>query len=89
MDTNPLRWLLLDFGPSTSTSMAPSQEYSAPSEVEKSLSEHTNKDGTLHQSELGPKPKRKHFFSPLDPAYADAVHRDAESVEYSAEEEVL
>ncbi|KAF8902600.1 MFS general substrate transporter [Gymnopilus junonius] len=67
--------------------MASSQESSAPYEAEKSLSEHTNKDGTFHQSELGPKPKRKYFFSPLDPAYADAVHRDAESVEYTAEEE--
>ncbi|KAF9564096.1 MFS general substrate transporter [Agrocybe pediades] len=59
-----------------------------PREVEeKSTSEHSNKEGTLHQSELGPKAHRKHFFSPLDPAYADAVHRDAESVEYTADEE--
>ncbi|KAF8958103.1 MFS general substrate transporter [Flammula alnicola] len=58
-------------------------------EVEKSvdISEHINKEGTAYQSELGPKPKRKHFFSSLDPAYADAVHRDAEDVEFTAEDE--
>lgn len=47
-----------------------------------------NRDGTTHQSQLGPKPKRKHFFSPLDPMYADAVNRDGENVEYTPEEEV-
>ncbi|KAF8153184.1 MFS general substrate transporter [Crassisporium funariophilum] len=58
-------------------------------EVEKNTSgsEHSNKEGTLFQSQLGPKPHRKHFFSPLDPTYADAVHRDAETVEYTIEEE--
>ncbi|KAF9474852.1 MFS general substrate transporter [Pholiota conissans] len=56
-------------------------------EVEKTSSEHTNKDGDAHQAALGPKAKRKHFFSPLDPAYADAVHLDAEAVEYTAEQE--
>ncbi|KAF8956872.1 MFS general substrate transporter [Flammula alnicola] len=57
--------------------------------VEKSvdISGHTNKEGTAYQSELGPKPKRKHFFLSLDPAYADAVRRDAEDVEFTAEEE--
>lgn len=44
-------------------------------------------DGILHQSGLGP-PQRKHFFSPLDPAWAEAVHRDAETVQYTPEEEV-
>ncbi|KAJ7846439.1 hypothetical protein B0H14DRAFT_2772903, partial [Mycena olivaceomarginata] len=29
----------------------------------------------------------KHFFSPLDPAYADAVNRDAETVEFTEAEE--
>lgn len=47
-----------------------------------------NKEGILHQGKLGPKPSRKHFFSSLDPAYAAAVHQDAEEVEYSEEEEV-
>ncbi|KAF8800650.1 MFS general substrate transporter [Phlegmacium glaucopus] len=46
-----------------------------------------HKEGTLHQANLGlAKPKRKHFFSQLDPASADAVHRDAETIEYSIEE---
>ncbi|KAJ7120937.1 major facilitator superfamily domain-containing protein [Mycena epipterygia] len=39
---------------------------------------HTNKAVDYHQSQLGPKPIRKHFFSPLDSGYADAVNRDAE-----------
>ena len=56
-------------------------------EVEKN-SDHPNKEGTLYQSELGPKAKRKHFFSPLDAAYAQAVHKDAEFVEFTPEEEV-
>ncbi|TFK31426.1 MFS general substrate transporter [Crucibulum laeve] len=46
-----------------------------------------NQDGTNHQSLLGPKPRRKHFFSPLDPGYADAIHKDAEEVVYTEEEE--
>jgi len=45
-------------------------------------------EGTYHQVAIGAQPKRKHFFSPLDPAYADAVHKDAETVEYTEEEEV-
>lgn len=45
-------------------------------------------DGTFHQSKLGPKPKRRHFFSPLDPTYAQALQSDAESVVYSDDEEV-
>jgi hypothetical protein len=57
-------------------------------EVEKTSSVHSNREGDAHQAALGPKPKRKHFFSPLDPTYADAVHRDAEAVEFTAEEEV-
>ncbi|KAJ8700835.1 hypothetical protein PTI98_003822 [Pleurotus ostreatus] len=43
----------------------------------------SNEDGTFHQQQLGPKAKRKHFFSSLDPAYADAVHRDAQSVQFT------
>ncbi|KAF7319362.1 MFS general substrate transporter [Mycena chlorophos] len=46
-----------------------------------------NRDGTYYQSLLGPKAKRAHFFSPLDKAYSDACHRDAETVEYTEEEE--
>lgn len=66
------------------------------SDIEKSESSHSshqkeqgNEDGTLHQSGLGPKPHRRHFFSPLDPTYAEAVNRDAEDVKYTPEEEVL
>ncbi|KDR77295.1 hypothetical protein GALMADRAFT_66247 [Galerina marginata CBS 339.88] len=61
--------------------------HGSPDQAEKSVSEHTNKEGILYQSELGPKAHRKHFFSPLDSSYADAVNRDAEAVEYTAEEE--
>ena len=56
-------------------------------EAEKAL-DHPNKEGTSHQLELGPKAKRKHFFAPLDPAYADAVNKDAEFIEFTADEEV-
>ncbi|GLB39778.1 putative MFS general substrate transporter [Lyophyllum shimeji] len=44
-------------------------------------------EGTFHQAQLGFKAKRKHFFAPIDPAYADAVHRDAAGVEYTEAEE--
>ena len=57
-------------------------------EVETDGAGHTNSEGTAYQALQGPKPHRKHFFSPLDQAYADAVHRDAETVVYTAEEEV-
>ncbi|KAF9051499.1 MFS general substrate transporter [Panaeolus papilionaceus] len=60
--------------------------HSSARDTERSMSEHSNIEGTHNQAALGPKPRRKHF-SPLDPAYADAVHRDAESVEFSPEEE--
>ncbi|KAG6826188.1 hypothetical protein H0H87_007716, partial [Tephrocybe sp. NHM501043] len=43
--------------------------------------------GIFYQAQLGFKLKRKHFFAPIDSAYADAVHRDAETVEYTEEEE--
>ncbi|KAJ7291058.1 MFS general substrate transporter [Mycena rebaudengoi] len=46
-----------------------------------------NREGDYHQSQMGPKPTRKHFFSPLDSGYADAVHRDAETVEFTEAEE--
>lgn len=44
--------------------------------------------GTLNLEEVGTKPKRKHFFSPLDPALANAVRRDAEAVQFTEAEEV-
>ncbi|KAJ3829483.1 MFS general substrate transporter [Lentinula raphanica] len=51
------------------------------------LPSEAEREGTARQSELGPKLKRAHFFSPLDPAVAEAVNRDAETVEYTADEE--
>lgn len=50
--------------------------------------ENSNTEGTLHQSQLGAKVKRKGFFSPLDFSFADAVHQDAETVVYTEAEEV-
>jgi hypothetical protein len=44
--------------------------------------------GTLHQNAIGDKAKRRHFFSPLDLSWAEAVHKDAEDVQYTPEEEV-
>lgn len=61
-------------------------------DVEKRLSSSLPSDaemeGTARQNELGPKLKRAHFFSPLDPAVAEAVNKDAETVEYTPEEDV-
>jgi hypothetical protein len=47
-----------------------------------------NEAGTFHQQELTSQAKRKHFFSPLDSAHAEAVHRDAEDVVFTDEEDV-
>ena len=44
--------------------------------------------GTLHQNAIGHKARKRFFFSPLDPASAEAVHKDAETVQYTPEEEV-
>ncbi|KAL1731534.1 MFS general substrate transporter [Schizophyllum commune] len=53
-------------------------------------------EGTVHQAALGPKARRGsiwwlgplgHFFAPLDSKYAEAVHRDAETVQFTEEEE--
>ncbi|KAF5384199.1 hypothetical protein D9615_003370 [Tricholomella constricta] len=46
-----------------------------------------NADGTYHQAQLGLEKERKHFFAPIDSSYADAVHRDAATVEYTEEDE--
>jgi hypothetical protein len=56
--------------------------------VEESVQVDYSTEGTHHQLALGSQAKRKHFFSPLDPTYAEAVHKDAEAVEYTPEEEV-
>ncbi|KAG5350387.1 hypothetical protein C0989_011253 [Termitomyces sp. Mn162] len=45
-------------------------------------------EGTFYQAQLRLKPTRNHFFAPVDLVHAEAVHRDAETVEYSDEEEV-
>lgn len=57
-------------------------------QVEEREQEKANAEGTMYQSQLGEKAIRKHFFSPLDPAFAEAVHKDAEGVQYTEEEEV-
>ena len=52
--------------------------------------DHSDRAGGIsHQAKLGLRLKRKHFFSQVDPASADAVHRDAEVVEYSTEDVCL
>lgn len=56
-------------------------------QVEEREQEKANAEGTMYQSQLGEKAIRKHFFSPLDPAFAEAVHKDAEGVQYTEEEE--
>ncbi|KAL0581030.1 hypothetical protein V5O48_001024 [Marasmius crinis-equi] len=60
-------------------------------DIEKSSNASANKphttEGSAHQDSLGPKAKRRHFFSPLDRAYADAVHEDAKTVEFTPEED--
>jgi hypothetical protein len=50
--------------------------------------ENDNIEGTFYQSQLGSQAKRRHFFGSLDQAYADAVHKDAETVLYTDKEEV-
>lgn len=50
-----------------------------------------NPDGTFYQTQAALEPsarKRKHFFSPPPPQLAEAVNKDAETVEYTPEEEV-
>jgi hypothetical protein len=66
---------------------SPQESKQSIEEAEKVLN-HPNKEGTSYQSAVGPKATRKHFFAPLDPAYADAVDKDAEFVEFTANEEV-
>ncbi|KAI0705499.1 MFS general substrate transporter [Earliella scabrosa] len=44
-------------------------------------------DGTYHQSRVGDKPVRRHFFSPPDGTLAEAVNQDADCVEFTEEEE--
>ncbi|KZT09099.1 uncharacterized protein LAESUDRAFT_537947 [Laetiporus sulphureus 93-53] len=74
------------------SSSAPRPELKASSsEVEKDVEEcrveDPNTEGTLFQSRLGDKARRRHFFSPLDKSIAEAVHKDAETVEFTEAEE--
>jgi hypothetical protein len=57
-------------------------------EAQLTRSKQEAENGTLYQNVIGTKAPRKHFFSPLDPTLADAVHQDAETVQYSPEDEV-
>ncbi|KAG6827292.1 hypothetical protein H0H92_012457 [Tricholoma furcatifolium] len=48
----------------------------------------TDAEGTFYQNQLRAEGHtRKHFFSPIDPKHAEAVHRDATTVVYTEEEE--
>jgi hypothetical protein len=51
------------------------------------VEEQSNAEGSFHQGLLGGKANTS-LFKPLDGAFMDAVHRDAESVVYTPEEEV-
>ncbi|KAH9912232.1 MFS general substrate transporter [Amylocystis lapponica] len=54
--------------------------------VVEATTERTNAEGTFYQSQV-PKAKRRNFFAQTDNTRADAVHKDAETVEYTEEEE--
>ena len=56
-------------------------------DIEEARVEASNSEGTLHQAALGERAKRRHFFSALDREVADAVHKDAETVEFTEAEE--
>ena len=56
--------------------------------VEGNVHINSSNEGTYHQLALGGQAKRTHVFSSLDSGFAEAVHRDAETVEYTSEEEV-
>lgn len=56
-------------------------------DVEDAHIEAPNTEGTLHQAALGPRIKQRYFFSALDHTVADAVHKDAEEVEFTEAEE--
>lgn len=57
-------------------------------DIEGASDEQVSSEGTFFQEQVGRKPKRKHFFSPLDSALAEAVHKDAGQVDYTDAEEV-
>ena len=68
--------------------MASQPSSSLDGEEKRYTPEHRNGDGSFHQSKLGPKAVRKHFFAPLDSNYAEAVRKDAADVVFTEEEDV-
>ncbi|EPT00545.1 hypothetical protein FOMPIDRAFT_1036697 [Fomitopsis schrenkii] len=72
---------------SASSPAAPALAHEMEKDVEEARVEASNAEGTLHQAALGPRVKQRHFFSALDREVADAVHKDAETVEFTEEEE--
>ncbi|KAF5344838.1 hypothetical protein D9757_001246 [Collybiopsis confluens] len=46
-----------------------------------------HQDGVFYQNELGPRPKRRHFFSGVDFSHAQAVNLDAEKISFTLEED--
>jgi len=66
--------------------IVPAEASSDDGDIEK-IKVEADSDGTFYQAQLGFRAKRKHFFSKTDPLYAEAVHRDAATVEYTEEEE--
>ncbi|KAJ3568707.1 hypothetical protein NP233_g5543 [Leucocoprinus birnbaumii] len=56
-------------------------------ETQSSPCQHEVQTGTFYQEATVSRAKRHFFFSPLDQNLADAVHKDAERVQYAPEEE--
>ncbi|KAJ3570815.1 hypothetical protein NP233_g4155 [Leucocoprinus birnbaumii] len=56
-------------------------------ETQSSPCQHEVQTGSFHQEATVSRAKRHFFFSPLDQNLADAVHKDAERVQYTPEEE--
>jgi hypothetical protein len=52
-----------------------------------SVSASEEQSGFFYQDQLDQKHTRQHFFSPLDPSYAQAVKLDAEKVLFTVEED--
>lgn len=75
--------------PTSSNSVGPDSEKGSVVGDNGQSNQERNEEGTYHQAQMSFKPSRKHFFSPLDSSYADAVHRDAETVQFTPQEEVI
>ncbi|KAH9910536.1 MFS general substrate transporter [Fomitopsis serialis] len=56
-------------------------------DIEEARIEDPNTEGTRFQAALGERARRRQFFSRLDTEVADAVNKDAETVEFTADEE--